>query len=85
MDPSRAQMHFMLDRQRMRREMQEESYEEVRTREAVVPSGVRKSQGWSVSPVHRGKMFMRLVYSIAFGKFGRSKQTVACESESWFS
>jgi hypothetical protein len=65
MDTSRAQMHFMLARENMRREVQGESQERIRTREAVVLSGTREQRYWSLSVVDIGSMFMNLVHSMS--------------------
>jgi hypothetical protein len=65
MDPSRAQMHFMLARENMRREVQGESQERIRTREAVVLSDTREQRYWLLSFVGIGRMFMNLVHSMS--------------------
>jgi hypothetical protein len=64
MDPSRAQMHFMLARENVRREVQEESHKRIRTRKAVVLSSTRENRYWSISIADTGQMLMNLVHSI---------------------
>lgn len=64
MDPSRAHMHFMLDCQRIEREVQGVKYKRIRTREAVVLSNTQENRYWSISIVGIGSVFMNLVHSI---------------------
>jgi hypothetical protein len=78
-------MHLMLAREKVRREVQGGSYEYIRARGAAAKQDALKSQSRLVSLIRIVIMFVKLVHGIAFGKFGRDKQTIIRESESWLS
>jgi hypothetical protein len=85
MDPSRAQMHFLLDRERMRREVEGKRPGSIRTGEAVVLSSKQKSPDRSISIIRIAIMFANLVRRIAFGKLGKSKQQYVRASRGFLS
>ena len=65
MDPSRAQMHFMLARENVRREVQGEKQERIRTRKTIVLSSIQENRYWSLFVVGIVRPLMNLVHSIS--------------------